>query len=67
MMEPAKSYIGYQSVQLLGQHVDAFRLATLYEKTRAIADLEFPKTIQQLETYLDMTGTLRHYGTIRIC
>lgn len=61
MMEPAKSYIGYQSVQLLGQHVDAFRLATLDEKTRAIADLEFPKTIQQLETYLGMTGTLRHF------
>jgi hypothetical protein len=60
-LKPEKAFIGYPSVQLLGQKVDSFGLTTSEEKLRAITQLEFPKTLRQLETYLGMTGYLRHY------
>lgn len=60
-LEPAKAYIGYPSVKLLGQRVDGFGMSTLQEKTQAIADLHFPTTLHQLESYLGMTSALRHY------
>ena len=54
-----KSFVGYPSIHLLGQRVDALGLSTAEEKLAAITMLEFPKTLKDLETYLGMTGYLR--------
>lgn len=60
-LKPSKAFIGYPSVQLLGQRVDALGMTTAKEKLEAITALEFPKTLKGLETYLGMTGYLHHY------
>jgi hypothetical protein len=57
---PAKAFVGFPKVALLGHYVDAFGLSTPKEKLQAIAELKFPSTLQQLDTYLGMTGDLRH-------
>lgn len=58
---PKQSFIGYPSIRLLGQKVDALGLATDKEKLAAIANLDFPRTLRSLETYLGLTGYLRQY------
>lgn len=60
-LSPTKSFIGYPSVSLLGQKVDALGLSTAVEKLEAITRLVFPATLSKLETYLGMTGYLRQY------
>jgi hypothetical protein len=60
-LDPAKARIGFPSLTLLGKDVDSFGMTTKQEKLRAITSLEFPRTCKQLETYLGMTGHLRHY------
>lgn len=60
-LSPKKSFLGFPSVHLLGQKVDAFRLATAEEKLAAIANLRFPFTLSSLEYYLGLTGYLRQY------
>lgn len=52
----AKTFIGYSSLQLLGQNVDSPGLATAEEKLKAIAKLKFPQILRQLEHYLGLTG-----------
>ena len=56
-----KTFLGYPSIKLLGQRVDALGLATAEEKIKAITQLEFPRNLKALETYLGMTGYLRQY------
>ena len=60
-LSPKKSFLGYPSVSLLGQKVDALGLATATDKLAAIANLRFPKTLGQLDKYLGLTGYLRQY------
>ena len=60
-LSPKKSFLGYLSVHLLGQKVDALGLATAEDKLAAIISLAFLKTLSQLEKYLGMTGYLRQY------
>lgn len=60
-IKPTKAFIGYPSVQLLGQKVDSLGLATANDKLKAISSLHFPKTLRQLETYLGLIGWLREY------
>ena len=60
-INPSKAFIGFPSIRLLGQHVDSPGLSTAAEKLEAIANLEFPRTLQQLENYLGLTGYLRQY------
>lgn len=60
-LSPKKSFLGYPSVHLLGQKVDALGLATAEEKLAAIANLSFPGTLAQLEKHLGLTGYLRQY------
>ena len=60
-LNPKKSYLGYPSVQLLGQRVIGFGFTTSEEKIAAIAKLTFLTTLKALETYLGMTGWLRDY------
>lgn len=56
-----KTFLGYPSIKLLGQRMDALGLATAEEKLKAILQLKFPKNLKALETYLGMTGYLRQY------
>ena len=60
-LSPHKSFIGYPSVALLGQRVDALGLATAEEKLAAIRKLAFPRTLLQLKHYLGLTGYMRQY------
>ena len=60
-LSPEKSFLGYPSIALLGQRVDALGLATAEEKLAAITKLAFPRTLRQLEHYLGLTGYLRQY------
>ena len=60
-LAPAKAFLGYPSVQLLGQYVDVLGLATSEDKLAAIRNLEFPRTLAALERYLGMTGYLKQY------
>lgn len=58
-VKPTKSFLGYPTVQLLGQRVDSLGLTTTEERLRAITALKFPKTLNEWETYLGLTGWLR--------
>ena len=60
-VNPSKAFLGYPSVQLLGQKVDSLGLWTAEDKLQAISKLSFPTTLSKLETYLGMTGWLRDY------
>lgn len=60
-LEPSKAYVAFPEMSLLGQVVDAFGMSTPEDKVKAIANLQFPVTLRQLETYLGMTGALRQY------
>ena len=60
-LAPTKAYIGFPSVVMLGIRVDSLGLTTPEEKLRAIANLKFPYTLKQLETYLGFTGWMRQY------
>ena len=56
---PKKTFVGFPSIQLLGRNVDAFGFSTLVEKVQAIAALDFPHRLKDLESYLGMAGRLR--------
>ena len=58
-LSPDKSYLGFPSVTLLGQHVDSLGYATSEEKIEAIQSLKFPYSLRDLEIYLGLTGWLR--------
>jgi hypothetical protein len=60
-LNPNKSYIGFPTVKLLGQKVNALGLAAAQDKLDAIASLDFPRTLKDLEIYLGLTGWLRRY------
>ena len=52
---PDKAYIDFPSMKLLGQCVDSLEMSTSEAKIKAITDLKFLCTLQQLEFYLDLT------------
>lgn len=54
-----KSFLGYPSVTMLGQKVDALGLASTDERMKAMRDLQFPHNAHLLETYIGATGFLR--------
>jgi hypothetical protein len=58
---PDKCYVGFHSIKLLGHKVDRYGLSTLKEKTDAIASLEFPKVLAQLDYFLGLAGFYRYY------
>src|SRR5436190_21707007 len=60
-IKPTKLYLGYPSVTLLGHHVNSFGLSTTEECLAMMAKITFPKMLQELETYLRMTGFLHQY------
>lgn len=60
-LSPKKSFLGYPTVALLGQKVDAFGLTIVKDKLDAITKLDFPYTLKDLEGYLGLTGWLRGF------
>ena len=56
-----KVYIEYSSINLLNQHVNFFDFAIDEQKLKAIAQFVFLKTLEQLETYLDLIDWFRNY------
>ncbi len=58
-IKPEKAFLGYPTVRLLGQKVDSLGLSTSEEKLKAIAKIQYPTTLQSLETYLGLTSWLR--------
>ena len=49
----AKCHFGSPSIQALGHQVSRLGLITLEEETDAIRELLFPKTLGQVERYID--------------
>jgi hypothetical protein len=60
-LAPEKSFLGYPTIKLLGQKVDALGISTAEDKIEAIRELEFPKDGNSLERYIGMAGYLRMY------
>lgn len=60
-LAPEKCFVGYQSVELLGHVVDRLGLYTMPSKVAAIQRLEFPKSLDQLEHFLGLSGYYRHF------
>ncbi|KAI3540896.1 hypothetical protein CABS03_02268 [Colletotrichum abscissum] len=58
---PDKSFAGFPSAIVLGKVVDAFGMTTSEDKVRAIRALVFPKTLQALESFIGLAGSLRHH------
>jgi hypothetical protein len=57
---PAKSYVGYPSVELLGFYVNGFGLTTTEHRIEAFRNLAFPANLKALEQYIGASGFLRH-------
>jgi hypothetical protein len=60
-LNPDKCHVAHHSVKLLGHVVDRFSLSTMQEKTDAIANLNFPTTLRELEFFCDLSGFYRHF------
>lgn len=58
-LSPDKSFVGFQSVELLRFYVDVLGLSTTKERARGFRDLEFPRNLKALEACLGATGFLR--------
>jgi hypothetical protein len=53
-LSPPKCHVGYQSLMLLGQKVSRLGLSTHKEKVDAIVQLEEPRNVSELQTFLGM-------------
>jgi hypothetical protein len=60
-LSPEKCYVGYHSVQLLGRMVDRYGLSTIKERTDALAQIQFPKTLRELEHFMGIANYYRYY------
>ena len=56
-----KSYLGYSTIALLKQKIDAFDFIIIVDKLTAIANLKFSHTLKNFEGYLSFIGWLRNY------
>jgi len=57
----AKCHFAFPSLQALGHHVSRLGLSTVAEKTDAIQQMEFPRTLRQLEHILGFFGYYRKF------
>ncbi|KAB5587895.1 Retrovirus-related Pol polyprotein [Ceratobasidium theobromae] len=60
-LSPSKCFIGYESLLLLGQKVSRLGLSTHKEKVDAIVQLEPPRNIPTLQTFLGMMTYFASY------
>ena len=59
-VNPAKSWVGYDSVELLGFCVDTFGFSNTKERVKAIRSIRIPRTLKNLEYYIGLTGFMQH-------
>ncbi|QRW02596.1 Retrovirus-related Pol polyprotein from transposon [Ceratobasidium sp. AG-Ba] len=60
-LSPPKCFMGYQSLLLLGQRVSRLGMSTHKEKVDAILQLEEPKDVPTLQTFLGMMTYFSSY------
>lgn len=60
-IKPIKTFLEYTEIDLLGQQVNSISFFTTKAKFKAIANLKFPSTVSQLETFLGMTEYLQKF------
>lgn len=58
---PTKSFLNYSDIELLDQQFNSLSLTTSKEKLRAIKLLTYPKILDALKYYLELTGYLHSY------
>jgi hypothetical protein len=67
-LSPKKCHLFYSSILLLGHKVSRLGLSTHLEKVRAILELERPRKLSQLQTFLGMvvyfSGFIPYYADI---
>ncbi|RDB19205.1 Retrovirus-related Pol polyprotein from transposon opus [Hypsizygus marmoreus] len=67
-LSPKKCHLFYSSILLLGHKVSRLGLSTHLEKVKAILDLERPKKLSQLQSFLGMvvyfSAFIPHYASI---
>jgi hypothetical protein len=51
-LSPRKCHLAYHPIKLLGRFVDRLGLSTLKERAEAVQKLQFPRTLQQLESFI---------------
>jgi len=57
---PSKTFVGFPNAVVLGRMVDSFGLSTTKERLAAIAKIQFPLSLKDLETFIGLAGYLRH-------
>ncbi len=60
-LSPNKCHFAYQSLLLLGQKVSRLGLSTHREKVQAIIDLDIPRNVSELQTFLGMMTYFSSY------
>lgn len=60
-IKTSKTFLGYESIDLLGQRVNAVGLGFSKFKLKAIAKIQFPSTLSKLETYLGIIKYLQKF------
>ena len=67
-LSPAECHLFYPSIVLLGHKVSCLRLFMHNEKVKAVLELERPRKVLQLQTFLGMlvyfSAFIPHYATI---
>ncbi|KAJ5381114.1 uncharacterized protein N7496_003542 [Penicillium cataractarum] len=58
-ISPAKTFIRFPGVRILGNFVDGLGLASLEERVQAIRNIKEPHSLVDLERFLGITGYLR--------
>lgn len=60
-LSPAKCFVGFSSILLLGQKVSRLGLSTHKEKVAAIMELERPRSVSELQKFLGMVVYFSQY------
>jgi hypothetical protein len=58
MLNPAKAFIGFPLVKLLGQNMTLLSISAPTKHLEVLAKLKFPEILANLSTYLGMIGFL---------
>lgn len=56
MIKPTKVFLNYPSINLLSQYVNSLGLTTAEDKLAAVAAIEYPMILRDLEYFLGFTG-----------
>lgn len=60
-LSPEKTFLGFNSVIILGQKVNSLGMMTTEERIRSLMAWQFPRNYKELERYVGGVGFLRKY------